>query len=90
MTAIPRRVKPDTKGRISLGKLADGISSFSVTIDNNNRIILEPFAEIPAREKWLFVNKKALSSVKRGLDDAENNRTSSLGDFTQYIEDDSK
>lgn len=88
MSAVPKRLKPDNKGRISLGKLAEGVSSFSVTRDSENRIILEPFTEIPAREKWVFTNKKTLGKLKRGIEDAAHKKTSSLGDFTQYIDDD--
>jgi hypothetical protein len=31
------------------------------------RYAREPFAEIPARERWLYENPAALESVKRGL-----------------------
>ena len=88
MSALPKKVKPDSKGRISLGTLTKGVSSFSVTCDSANRIILEPYTEIPAREKWAFDNSEVLIKLKRGLDDATKNKTTSLGDFTQYIEDD--
>ncbi|MCH9644287.1 MAG: hypothetical protein K0U29_03350 [Gammaproteobacteria bacterium] len=90
MSATPKKVKPDIKGRISLGKLAKGVSSFAVSKDSENRIILVPYTEIPAREKWVYTNKKTLNKLKRGIEDAANERTSSLGDFTQYTEDDSE
>lgn len=88
MSALPKKVKPDSKGRITLGELAKGVSSFSVTRDSANRIILEPYIEIPAREKWAFDNSEVLTKLQRGLDDASHNKIKSLGDFTQYIEDD--
>ena len=53
------RVKPDSKGRITLGKLAQGVSSFAVRVDDEGRVLLEPYAEVPARERWLFENKAA-------------------------------
>ncbi len=58
--AQPLTLRPDAKGRITLGALASGISSFRATVDTSGRIILDPFAEIPAREKWLFENKDAM------------------------------
>jgi hypothetical protein len=84
---IPKRVKPDAKGRIALGSLTKGISSFSVNKKRNGSIVLEPFVEIPAQEKWLFENKQALNKVKKGLTQV-NGDLLDKGDFTQYIDDD--
>jgi len=81
-------LRPDSKGRITLGHLADGISGFSVTKDKDNRLILEPYTEIPAREKWLFNNKLVLNKVKQGLEDAASNRFSEKGSFAKYVDDD--
>jgi hypothetical protein len=81
-------VRPDAKGRIVLGVLAKGVSSFSVTQDKDHRIILEPNVEIPAREKWLFENKSALQSVKQGIKDAVGGRVSSRGSFAKYAKED--
>lgn len=80
-------VRPDAKGRITLGSLAQGISSYIVTKDKYNRIILEPRVEIPANEKWLFSNKTALSKVKKGLEDSAAGRTRSRGSFAKFVDD---
>jgi hypothetical protein len=77
-------LRPDSKGRICLGKLAQGISSFRVSVDDRQRIVLEPFAEIPATEKWLFENPDARESVRRGLADAAEGRVADRGSFDQY------
>ncbi|MDX2437612.1 MAG: hypothetical protein QNL88_11245 [Acidobacteriota bacterium] len=77
-------LRPDSKGRICLGKLAQGISSFRVSVDDRQRIVLEPYAEIPATEKWLFENPDARESVRRGLDDADQGRVADRGSFAQY------
>lgn len=77
-------IRPDAKGRITLGSLAKGISSFKATVDDHGRIILEPFAEIPAREKWLFENKDALNSVRAGLIQSKESRTRSRGSFARF------
>ena len=55
-------IRPDAKGRIALGALARGVSSFQATVEADGRIGLEPYAEIPAREKWLFENKEAMTA----------------------------
>ncbi len=78
------RLRPDAKGRITLGKLADGVSSYRARKQADGKIILEPFVEIPADERWLWENKKALESVMRGLDDAKAGRLVSLGSFAKY------
>ena len=80
-------IRPDAKGRISLGQLAKGFSSFHATQDREGRIILEPFAEIPAREKWLFENPSALTAVREGLDQSAQGKVRSRGSFAQYAND---
>ena len=77
-------IRPDAKGRITLGKLARGVSSFHATTDSKGRIILEPFTEIPAREKWLFDNKPALAAVKEGLGQAAQGRVNPRGSFSSF------
>ena len=80
-------IRPDAKGRITLGPLARGVSSFQATVDSSGRIILEPFAEIPAREKWLFENQGALNAVREGLKQATEGRTSTRGSFAGFAND---
>lgn len=80
-------LRPDVKGRIALGILAKGISSFVVE-QQNDKIVLTPYAEIPAKEKWLFENKEALCKVKQGLKDSAESRVQSLGNFKKYLNDD--
>jgi len=58
----------DSKRRISLTKLlpAANVSSVRAYV-KEDRIILEPMVEIPAREAWLYQNKTALKKVQTGL-----------------------
>lgn len=83
-----QQLRPDAKGRINLGKLAQGVSSFRATRKDDGNIILEPFTEIPARDKWLFNNELALGAVKTGLEQAAAGQTRSLGSFAQYVDED--
>jgi hypothetical protein len=88
MSATPTiTVRPDAKGRIALGALAKGISSFKVHQEKDGRVVLEPFTEIPLREQWLYKNPQALEAVRQGLKDSAAGRIFDLGDFTQYAND---
>lgn len=89
MSMIAHHLRPDAKGRITLGKLAQGVSSFRARQLENGSIILEPYMEIPAREKWLFDNSDALKAVKIGLEQAATGQTKSLGSFATYATEDS-
>lgn len=80
-------LRPDAKGRITLGKLADGVSSYHASVDDHGKITLEPFVEIPAREHWLFKNPEALASVREGLAQSARGETHYLGSFAQFADD---
>ncbi len=60
-------VRPDAKGRINLGELAAGVSSYRVNISENGNLTLTPYTEIPLSEKWIFDNEEALEKVKQQL-----------------------
>ena len=77
-------VRPDSKGRITLGHLTRGVSGYVITETEDHKLILEPQVEIPAREKWLFENKKALKKVELGLRDAAKGRLSKKGSFAKF------
>jgi hypothetical protein len=50
-------LRPDAKGRINLGELAAGVSSYRVNISENGNLTLTPYTEIPLSEKWIFDNE---------------------------------
>ena len=60
-------VRPDSKGRINLGDIAQGVSSYRVSIVENGKLILTPYVEIPFSEKWIFEDKEILERVKEHL-----------------------
>ena len=57
-------LRPDSKGRISLGATAANVSSYKMTIEANGKIILEPYVEIPLSEKWVLEDKELLEKLK--------------------------
>lgn len=82
-------LRPDAKGRICLGSLADGVSGYKAIIDDvTHEIVLKPYTEIPFGEQWLFENKDALESVKRGLEQSADKKTAYKGSFADLVEDD--
>lgn len=83
----PKIVRPDAKGRISLGVLPKEISGFKLTTDKHGRFILEPLSEIPASELWLHKNPEALSSVMRGLKNAAEGKLTRL-DPSRFLDED--
>jgi len=84
MNIQTKTVRPDAKGRITLGILAKGVSSFVVE-QKDDTIVLIPYFEVPAKEKWLFENKEALNKLKQGLKDSSNGKLRSLGSFKKHI-----
>ena len=85
---LPKLVRPDSKGRITLGRLAKGVSGYKITETKDHKLILDPQVEIPAREKWLFKNRNALKNVEAGLQDAAKGRLSKKGSFAKFANDD--
>ena len=77
------KLRVDSKSRITLSKLIDRnyVSSVRASALENGYILLKPMTEIPADERWLYENKEALKSVKRGLAQKE---TKYLGSFAKY------
>lgn len=86
-----KTVRPDSKGRITLGKRAREFSGYVMKEKPDGSILLEPLIEVPAKEAWLYKNKEALASVAKGLEESAAGKTKSLGSFAKYLnEDDQK
>lgn len=74
-----KTVRLDAKNRISLGELIpEGTTSFRARIQENGEIVLTPMTEMPLRERWLWENKAAMESVRKGLTQAANGETIAL------------
>ncbi len=61
----------DSKGRISLG---ESFANSTVLVEerNDGELIIKRAVVLPAREAWLYANKGALGSVRKGLSEATN------------------
>ena len=60
-------LRPDAKGRLNLGDLANNVSSYRITQEESGTLILTPYSEIPFSEKWIFEDKEMLEKVKNHL-----------------------
>lgn len=81
MAVIEKNLKVDSKKRITIGKLApDDVTSYDAELLKDGIIILKPKVEVPAEEAWLFRNRNALESVKKGLEESATGKVSDLED----------
>ncbi len=87
---VDRDLKPDAKKRLTLGRALAGMDPdvrFDVYRNEAGQLILDPRLSVPAREGWLFRSPTALAAVKRGLAEAADGKTRSLGSFAKYADD---
>ena len=83
------RLPIDTRRRVSLAKLLPEADICSVkAYKEGDKIILEPMAEIPAHELWLFKNPDAFRAVQQGLKESKEGKIVKRGSFSQYAEND--
>ncbi|HWF17787.1 MAG TPA: hypothetical protein VG754_00885 [Verrucomicrobiae bacterium] len=82
---VAEGLAPDSKKRLSLSKaLADASVTFNVYVNTLGQIVLDPHKKIPAHEAWVFEDKEILASLKRGLKQAAQGKTRSLGSFAKH------
>ena len=74
----------DSRKRISLTRLLpEGKVSSVRAYKEDDKIILEPMVEIPAREVWLYENKSAFKKVKTGLSQKGSVKRGSFAKFVK-------
>ena len=62
-------VKPDGKNRVLLKKIkASGM--YRIYENPQGQLILDPVVTLPASEAWLFADRAALASVRKGLQES--------------------
>ena len=84
-TLVTEIQKPDAKKRLSLGSAMGHLGvAYNIYRNRLGQIVLDPVKTIPAYEAWLFENKKALASVKRGLADSAAGRSRKRGSFAAH------
>lgn len=83
------RLTLDARKRVSLAKLLPDCEVCSVrAYTEGDKIILEPMAEIPAHELWLYRNPQILKDVQEGLQQSKEGKVHKRGSFAKYAGDD--
>jgi hypothetical protein len=81
-----KRLRPDERGRITLGEIAKSVSSYDVEIQPDGKIILTPYIEIPKNEIWLYKNKEALENVLTGIQQAKEGKVKKRKSYAEFAE----
>lgn len=81
----------DSKQRVCLTRMLtkeerEEYSSFRIYREGG-KIVLEPVAEVPTKDHWIYKDPKALVSLMKGIKDAEEGRLHDLGSFSKYVND---
>ena len=77
--------KPDAKKRLSIGQaMEEPAAAYNIYRNSLGQIMLDPVKAVPVYESWIYGNKKALASLKRGLADSAAGRTRNLGSFAGH------
>jgi hypothetical protein len=68
----------DKRNRLTLGEILKGCKRIRLHQSDSGEVLLQPIAEIPASELWLFRNPEAINDVREGLRDAAQGKVSRL------------
>jgi hypothetical protein len=87
----------DNKRRIALAKAIDALRDvfgedlknmrFEISYNKAGQILLSPEVTVPLHEVWLYKNKAALESVRRGIEEAGRGKARKLGSFAKHASD---
>jgi hypothetical protein len=79
----------DSDGKLTVGmplRQESTHQNYRILINDAGQILLDPFANIPEQERWLWENPEALASLGRGLQQAADGDVRDLGSFAQYAD----
>ena len=68
----------DERNRLTVGEILKGYKRIRLYRNDSGEILLQPIAEIPVSELWLFKNPEAINDVREGLRDASQGKVSRL------------
>ncbi|HBB15544.1 MAG TPA: hypothetical protein DCZ97_00555 [Syntrophus sp. (in: bacteria)] len=68
----------DERNRLTVGEILKGCKRIRLYRNDSGEVLLQPIAEIPASELWLFRNPEAINEIREGLGDASQGKISRL------------
>jgi hypothetical protein len=68
----------DERNRLTVGEILKGSKRIRLYRNDRGEVLLQPIAEIPASELWLFQNPEAINDVREGLREAAQGKVSRL------------
>ena len=80
-------VRPDEKKRLLLTKVKKTGKMYRIFENSLGQIILDPVVTIPESELWLFKNKEAAASVRKGLKEAGEGKLVKRASYAKHAED---
>ncbi|MHC8609696.1 hypothetical protein ACW4FP_18795 (plasmid) [Paenarthrobacter ureafaciens] len=81
-------VSADERSRISVGKA--GVrrdDRYAIAVNEEGAILLTPLVSIPKRELLVWEDIQVREALSRGLLESAAGQAKSLGDFSQYVDD---
>lgn len=84
----------DNKQRVCLTRVLskeerESFNSFRAYREGG-KIILEPVAQVPEKDHWIYKDQEALASLMKGIKDIEEGKLHDLGSFAKYAKDNDK
>ena len=82
-------VRPDSKHRVSLGKVevTKTTTAYRIYVNSAGQIILDPQVSIPASEAWIYKNEKVIGAIRSGLQAAKEGKIKKAReDYSKYLD----
>lgn len=78
--------KSDSKNRVTLGRCRVKAHHYRVYENAAGQLVLDPQTRVSSAEAWLYKNKGALASVRKGLAQARSGKlVKAPEDFKKYV-----
>ena len=79
-------VRPDDKKRLLLKKVKKAGTMYRIFENSLGQIILDPVVTIPQSEAWLYRNKEAIGSVRKGLKEAGEGKLRKRSSYARFAD----
>lgn len=85
---LPATVSMDNKQRVCLTRMLskeerECFNTFRMYREDG-KIVLEPVIQVPEKDHWIYKDPEALTSLLKGIKDAEEGHLYDLGSFEKY------